>query len=60
MNLWLLLMVFAVPLVAGCVLGVWGWWKPRHDLDRLFAERRAERTALAHITPIVAVELVAA
>lgn len=43
MNLLLLLVLFATPVTIGAGLGVWSWWKPRHDLDRLFVERARER-----------------
>lgn len=64
MNAVLLLLVFGGPVLAGAGLGVWSWWKPRHDLDRLFAERKRERVAVAriptepeplpHLEPVVA------
>lgn len=64
MNVLLLLVLFATPVVTGVALGVWSWWWPRHQLDRLFAERKRERVAVAripqtpeplpHLEPVVA------
>lgn len=45
MNAVLLLVVFAGPILVGCVLGVWGWWRPRVHLARAFAAGRAEHIA---------------
>lgn len=45
MNVVLLLVVFAAPIVAGCVMGVWSWWRPRVHLARAFAAGRAENVA---------------
>lgn len=49
MNVWLLLVLFVAPIVVGCVMGIWQWWKPQHDLDRLFRERRRERVAVERL-----------
>jgi hypothetical protein len=40
-NVALLLIPFAAPIVVGCAVGVWSWWRPRHALDAAF---RAGRT----------------
>ena len=45
MNAVVLLVVFAAPIIAGCVAGMWAWWRPRVHLDRAFAAGRAEHTA---------------
>ena len=45
MTVLLLLVVFAAPIVAGCVAGVWSWWRPRVHLARAFAQGRAENIA---------------
>jgi hypothetical protein len=37
--------VFALPVVAGCVAGVWSWWRPRVHLARAFARGHAENIA---------------
>lgn len=60
MNLLLLLVLFATPVTVGVGLGVWSWWWPRHQLDVLFAERRAERVAVARIGLEAPVRLVVA
>jgi hypothetical protein len=44
-NAVLLLVVFALPVVAGCVAGVWSWWRPRVHLARAFARGHAENIA---------------
>lgn len=64
MNLWLILIMFVAVVGGFSLYGLWDWWKPRHDLDRLFAERRRERVAVAripqtpeplpHLEPVVA------
>jgi predicted alpha-1,6-mannanase (GH76 family) len=51
-NAVVLLAVFATPVAVGTVLGAWSYWWPRHQLDRLFAERRRERVAVARLPHI--------
>lgn len=53
MNVTLLFVVFAAPVLGGAVWGWLSWWLPRRRLDRLFRERAREAVTRLPVPPVV-------
>lgn len=48
----LLLIPFAAPVAAGCVVGGWCWLRDRHQMARAFAHGRAEGVTRLPLRPV--------